>query len=469
MNTKVNRRGFVKAVGLGVAAAVASAKPQAGKKPNIIFILADDLGWGDLGCFGQKQIKTPYLDRMAAEGMKLTDHYAGSTVCAPSRATLMLGLHTGHLRTPGQGQRLVPKDVTVAKLLKKNGYATAAVGKWGLGQAGTDGVPNKQGFDYWFGFLHQGRAHFYYPQWVWRNQAKYYLEKNRGGKMGTYVHDVFTEEAVKFIRANKARPFFLYLPYIIPHAEMVVPEDSAAPYRGKFKERPFVTSEGGSAGGTRGPQGTGYCSQPTPFAVHAGMIGRMDRDIGRIFALLKELGIDDNTLVIFSSDNGPHGEGGADPKFFRSAGPFRGMKRSLHDGGIRVPTIARWPGRIRPGTKSDHPSAFWDFLPTACEAAGIQPPKNIDGISYLPALLGRPQKAHEHLYWDWGGLQGLRMGRWKAIRPYGKKNIRLYDLAKDIGEATDIAAEHADQAAKMNAVLDTLAAESREIRLGKRK
>ena len=463
---RISRRGLLGRMALGAAALTGVGRMTAGaasRKPNIIFILADDLGYGDLGCFGQKQIQTPCLDRMASEGMKLTDHYSGSTVCAPSRATLMLGLHTGHLRTAGQGQRLIPTDVTVAKLLKGGGYATGVIGKWGLGQAGSDGVPNKQGFDEWFGFLNQGRAHFYYPEWVWRDDRKHTFEGNRDGKMGTYVHDVFTDEALKFIRARKDGPFFLYLPYTIPHAEMVVPEDSARPYRGTFKEKPYKTSKDRPAGGSRGPQGTGYCSQPTPYAVHAGMISRMDRDIGRILVLLKGLGLDADTLVIFSSDNGPHGEGGTDPKFFRSAGPLRGMKRSLHEGGIRVPTIARWPGRIRPGTQSSHASAFWDFLPTACEVAGIDPPEGIDGMSYLLALLGKMPRAHDHLYWDFGRTHALRMGTWKAVRPAGKK-IQVYDLEKDLGETTDLAARNPDQAQKMNALLDRIAAESAKIR-----
>ncbi len=432
-------------------------------KPNIIFILADDLGYGDLGCFGQKRIKTPCLDRMAAEGMKLTSHYSGSTVCAPSRATLMTGLHTGHLRTSGQGQSLLPSDVTVAELLKAAGYATAGIGKWGLGRDGSAGVPNKQGFDSWFGFLGQGPAHFYYPEYVWRNSEKFYLEANRGGKTGTYIHDVFTDEALKFIRAAKDKPFFLYLPYIIPHAEMTVPADSLAPYRGKFKEKPYTTTTDAPAGGTRGPQGTGYCSQAEPYATHAGMISRMDRDIGRIFTLLKELGLDENTLVLFTSDNGPHGEGGTTPTFFNSAGPLRGMKRSLHDGGIRVPTIARWPGKIAAGSASDHASAFWDFLPTACEIVGIDSPTGIDGVSYLPALLGKPQEAHDHLYWDYRRTFAIRAGKWKAIRPR-KGKTRLYDLDADIGETTDIAGKHPDRAAEMDRLFDSIAAESAKIR-----
>jgi len=430
---KLNRREFLAGIGAAaVAPAVMSQMNAAERKPNIIFILADDLGYGDVGCYGQKRIKTPNLDRMAAEGVRFTQCYAGSTVCAPSRCALMVGQHTGHCIIRGNGTvPLRPEDTTVAELLKKSGYATALIGKWGLGEAGTTGVPNRKGFDYFFGYLNQRHAHDYYTDHLWRNEEEVKIPA------GTYSHDLFTKEALDWVRKSADKPFFLYLAYTIPHANneagkqgMQVPSDE--PYSGE--------------------------NWPQQQKNHAAMITRMDRDIGRLMDLLKELDIDRDTVVFFSSDNGPHKEGGADPDFFDSNGPLRGIKRDLYDGGIRVPMIVRWPGRIEPGRTSDQVWAFWDFLPTAAEIAGARTPGHVDGISMLPALLGRPQRDHDYLYWEFHEgcfAQAVRFGRWKAVRVDKDKPIELYDIESDIAETRGLAADHPDLVKKAAGLMDS--------------
>ncbi len=444
------RRVVISAIMALSVPALAAAAEDRPERPNIIFIVADDLGYGELGCYGQEKIKTPRLDRMAAEGIRFTDHYAGYNVCSPSRACLMTGRHLGHVHV-GQGGSLKKEHITVAMLLKKAGYATCMIGKWGLvGRPGHPGSPNNKGFDHWFGYDNQGFAHFYYPEFLWRNDRKVLYPNNHNLRTetgeyipdvdakGTYSHDEFTKEALGWIRENKDGPFFLYLPYAIPHAELTVPRDSLEPYlKLGWPETPKLIDKGNNGGGGYGSQYTrGYCAQSHPNATYAGMITRMDRDIGRILDLLGELGISRNTLVLFSSDNGPSGEGGQDINFFDSNGPLSGAKRSLKEGGIRVPMIARWPGTIKPGRTSNHPSAFWDFLPTACALAGVTPPEKIDGISYLPELLGRTaeQKKHEYFYWIWA----IRSGKWK-LHPAGKDKFRLYDLENDIAEKHDVA------------------------------
>ena len=429
--------------------------PVPAEQPNIIYILADDLGFGDLGVYGQELIQTPNLDRLAAEGMRFTQHYAGSTVCAPSRAALMSGLHTGHTVIRGnkpvqpEGQHPIPdSQITVAERLQEAGYTTAAIGKWGLAAPETEGVPTRQGFDYFFGYNDQREAHSYYPNHLWRNEDWVDLEENQDGRRGVYSHDLLTDEVLTFLRREHDRPFFLYVPYTIPHASVDVPEDSMAPYAGQFEETPSEA---------RGR----YIAQLTPRAAFAGMISRLDRDVGAIVALLDELGLSQNTLVMFTSDNGPHQEGGADPEFFDSNGGLRGIKRDLYEGGIRVPMIARWPGMIAAGSTSDHVSAFWDVMPTLCELAGVSAPPGIDGISFLNALRGEAQPQHEYLYWEFheqGGKQAVRMGDWKGVRLNVLEDpgapIELYDLAGDPSETRDTAADHPDVVAELAELMD---------------
>ena len=403
-------------------------------KPNILFILADDLGYGDLGCYGQKEIQTPHLDRLAKQGMRFTDCYAGSTVCAPSRCCLMTGMHTGHSRIRDNSfTPLAPEDVTVAEVLKKAGYTTGVIGKWGVGRAGSTGIPTRQGFENFFGYLNQVYAHNYYPPFLWRNEQKISLEGNQGGKKTQYSHDLFTREALTFIEKNKGGPFFLYLAYTIPHANnelgRVTKNGMEVPDYGLYADRDW----------------------PQPQKGYAAMITWMDRAIGEIMERLKTLGLDDNTVIFFSSDNGPHAEGGVRPTFFKSAGPLRGIKRDLYEGGIRVPMIVRWPGKVKPGVVNDHVCAFWDFLPTAADMAGVAPLRGIDGISMLPTLLSKQQSDHEFLYWEFRRrakgfhgprvIQAVRMGQWKAVQKKGE-SMELYDLESDVGETINVADKH---------------------------
>ena len=466
----MNRRDFMKTVGFGamniaLSSDVNTAQPLTGrtnrKRPNIVFILADDLGYAELGCYGQKKIKTPNIDRLAAQGMRFTQHYSGSPVCAPSRCTLMTGKHTGHAQvrsnkqvggdegwklgaTTGGQWPLEAGTVTVARILKAAGYATGAFGKWGLGRVGTTGDPNKQGFDHFYGYICQRQAHTFYPNHLWRDGQVEWIEANKDGKEQVYSHDLIAEEALKFIRENQDGPFFLYVPFTIPHVALQVPEDSLAEYRGKWPDPPYTGDKG-------------YFPHPSPRACYAAMVSRMDRDVGRIMALLKELGLDDDTLVIFSSDNGPTYAVGADSAFFESAGPLRGLKGSVYDGGIRVPFIARWPGKIQAGSTSGHISAFWDFLPTCCELIGENPPGNIDGISMLPTLLGHPEKQNKHdlLYWELRGQQAIRMGDWKAVRTRPNRKIELYNLSTDLAEQQNVADKNPEILTKIAELLRT--------------
>lgn len=437
-------------------------------KPNIIYIMADDLGYGDLSCYGQKRFETPNIDSLAAQGMRFTQFYSGSTVCAPSRCSLMTGLHTGHATVRGNSSNLPDNprgpvglnvnDTTIAEVLRGQGYRTGLVGKWGIGEAGTEAVPTQKGFDFFYGFLNQRNAHNHYPPFLWRNETKELLEKNRPLEMsGQFAHDLMTNEALEFINRNANDPFFLYLAYTVPHAEMAAPEDSMQPFAEAFPETPYV-KRGGS-----------YGSQSKPKAAFAAMVTRLDRDVGRIMTLLKARGIDDNTLVIFTSDNGPHGEGGHDYQFFDSNGPLRGFKRDLYEGGIRVPFIAHWPEKIAPGSTSDQIGAFWDFFPTAAEIAGADVSQNIDGISILPTLLGEPEKQqqHKYLYWEFferGGRQAIRVGDHKAIR-YNVNDdpdsvLELYDLASDPGETLNIADTNSERVKKFDALLRKARSES---------
>jgi uncharacterized sulfatase len=416
----------------------------------MIFILADDLGYGDLGCYGQREIKTPRLDQMAAEGMRWTQFYAGNTVCAPSRSVLMTGKHMGHTHVRGNAggndmlvQSLRDEDVTVAEVLKSAGYTNALVGKWGLGEVDQPGFPMTQGFDRFFGYLNQVHAHNYYPEFLWNDDQKMALrnvvdraDRSYGGFTGgaaskriDYSHDLFVDEAIRFINDQRQGPFFLYLPLTIPHAN---------------NEGTRMTGDGAEV-----PDYDIYADRdwPNPDKGQAAMITRMDGDVGRILDHLGELGIEKNTLVFFTSDNGPHDESGHDLERFDPAGPLRGTKRALYEGGIRVPAIAWWPGTVPAGTTTDHIAYFGDWMATAADLAGVKPPAGIDSVSFVPTLKGEPdeQPEHDYLYWEFyeqGSRQAVRFGRWKAIRqPMLSGTVQLFDLSQDIGEQNDLADE----------------------------
>ncbi len=436
------------------------------KKPNIILIVADDLGYGELGCYGQKWIRTPNIDQIAADGIRFTQFYAGSPVCAPSRCTLLTGKHTGHAYIrdngnppdrrdlgraedgyfPGQNP-LADEETTIAELLKTQGYATAAIGKWGLGYENSSGDPNRQGFDLFYGYLCQVHAHNHFPRFLWRNGQREQLTGNTRTLNGQqHSQDKFTENALAFIRANQDKPFFLYLPLTIPHLSIQTTAESLAMYQGKIPEADY--------------EHRGYLRHPYPRAGYAAMVSHVDRDVGKIVSLIKELGLDDNTIVMFTSDNGPtfNRIGGSDSDFFASSGPLHGRKASVYEGGIRVPLVARWPDHIQPGTETDHISAFWDMLPTLCGIAGAAAPAGIDGISFLPTLLGKPGQAeHESLYWEfpsYGGQQAMREGKWKAVRLRmfdTEGPIQLYDLSVDMGENHDVASGNREIVARMAA------------------
>lgn len=409
------------------------------ERPNIVFIMADDLGYGQLGCYGQKHIRTPNIDRMAQEGTRFTQYYAGHCVCAPSRSTLMTGHHTGHtsVRANGGGAALLPEDITLAEVLKSAGYATGGFGKWGLGDAGTTGHPNRQGFDEFYGYLHQVHAHFYYPWFLWDNQEKHVLKENIGQKRRQYTHDLIADRALQFIRDHRQERFFLYVPFTIPHFELLVPEDSMTEYEGAFHDtRPYT--------------GSHYASQPKPLTTLAAMITRMDRDVGRILDLLRELKIDKRTIVFFTSDNGCYLLG---TSLFRNNGPLRGGKGSFYEGGIRVPMVVRWPGRAPAGKTDDLLWASWDILPTLAELAGGSAPARIDGVSFAKRLTGKQQTAPDRvLYWEKPLSQGnrspwsiaARKGEWKLVRQKPRLPIELYNLRTDVGETRNVAAANPD-------------------------
>lgn len=435
-------------VTLALGAGSAAQDAVSGKRPNIIFIMADDLGYGDVGCYGQQKIKTPNIDRLAREGRRFTQFYAGSTVCAPSRCVLMTGLHTGHCYIRGNAKtNLRPEDVTVAEVLKTAGYRNGLTGKWGLGHEGSDGVPTRQGFDYFYGYLDQTHAHNYYPTFLLRNEERVKLrnvvpnEGNVGQGVATvrvdYSHDLIAREALEFIDREKNGPFFLYLAVTLPHANNEAKKEGLeVPELGEYRDLDW----------------------PEHQKRHAAMVSRLDADVGRVLERLKRHGIDDNTLVFFTSDNGPHREGGHDPDLADSNGPLRGIKRDMFEGGIRVPMIARWPGKIPPGTTSDHVGYFADVMPTLAEIAGAKLTVKHDGISFLPALLGQPgQRQHEALYWEFyeqGGKRAVRLGDWKGISaPWGAP-IQLYNLKTDLGETTNVAADHPEIVRTIQAVMD---------------
>jgi uncharacterized sulfatase len=425
--------------------------------------MADDLGYGDLGCYGQELIQTPRLDQMAAQGMRFTQFYAGSTVCAPSRSVLMTGQHMGHTHVRGNAggrdmaiQTLRESDTTVSQILKQAGYETALIGKWGLGELGSSGHPLEKGFDYFFGYLNQVHAHNYYPEFLWRNSEKVPLrnevqEASRayGGFQGGYAtkkvdysHDFLMEEALQWIEGRGESPFFLYLALTIPHANNEATRETGmgqeVPDFGIYEEKDW----------------------PDPDKGQAAMITRMDRDVGRLLDLLVSLGISGQTLVLFTSDNGHHQEGGNNPELFDANGPLRGKKRDLYEGGIRVPSLAWWPGTISPGTVSDHVGYFGDLMATAADLAGVEAPAGLDSISFIPILLGREgdQRNHEYLYWEFyegaGGAQAVRMGNWKAVRkPAFSGDIELFNLEEDLGEERDVAADHPQIVERMIAAI----------------
>ena len=463
-------------------AACADAEPPPASPPNIIYMLADDLGYGELGAFGQTRIRTPHLDRLAEQGMRFTQHYSGSPVCAPSRGTLMTGLHTGHAQIrdnfevggypdPDElGQMPLDSGTwTIGRMLQEAGYVTGAIGKWGLGGRDSEGEPHHQGFDYFFGYLDQQLAHNYYPTHLWRNGERVPLDnayfhphqrfegedpsnpdEYRRYQGQEYSLDVLADDALRFLEEHRDRPFFLYLPFTIPHVALQVPDSSLKEYDGAFDEEPYLGDPT-------------YLPHHRPLSAYAAMITRMDAHIGRILARLEELGLAERTLVLFSSDNGATYTGGVDAAFFESSGGLRGLKGAVYEGGIRVPLVARWPGRIEPGSVSDHVSAFWDMMPTFAEVAGIPPPADIDGISLLPTLLGQGAQAqHDVLYWEyhglWNGAQAVRMGRWKGVRLGGHVDahapIELYDLEADPAETTNVADAHPDVVERIQDVME---------------
>jgi arylsulfatase A len=424
-----SRREFI-----GTAAALPAAA-QNTRPPNVVLVVADDLGYADVGCYGQRDILTPNIDSLARDGLRFTQAYAGSTVCAPSRCCLMTGRHTGHATVRGNLEPhvpLTPEETTIAQVFKQAGYRTGQFGKWGLGTPpDMHALPTRKGFDVFYGYLHQVHAHTYFPDMLWDNERESYIPQNFGGQNRKYSHDLITQRALKFIDDNHSNPFFLYAPFTPPHGRFEAPNDDP------------------------------YSSKPWPPVLRtiASMITRLDASVGLILERLKRYNIERDTLVIFTSDNGP---GSLAARQFESSGPLRGVKRDLYEGGIRIPLVARWPGRIAPGI-SEEIIAFWDFLPTAAELTGIRAPSGLDGISFAPALFGKPKRKHDYLYWEFyenGFSQAVRMGDWKAVRPGFQKPLELYNLSEDVSEKNNVAAQHPDVMARIEAILKTCRTES---------
>lgn len=451
-----------------LACAALTSLARAAEKPNILFILADDLGYGDLGCYGQQLIATPNIDRLAAEGMRFTQFYAGAPVCAPSRAVLMTGKHVGHVSVRGNaggkigdlsaaGPQTIKRDeTTVAEMLKKAGYSTALVGKWGLGELGSGSEPTRRGFDHFFGYLNQHHAHNYYPAYLIRDESPVGLKNEVPGegvfgqgyatKKVEYSADLFADDASRWIETNKSGPFFLYLALTLPHANNEANRDlkngTEVPDLGPYAARDWTEPNKGQAA----------------------MVARLDHDVGRILALLKKLGLDEKTLVIFSSDNGPHRESSNDPVFFNASGGLHGIKRDLYEGGIRVPFIARWPGKIAPGQTSAHVGYFGDVMSTLADISGATPPANIDSLSFAPALLGQPQKKHDALYWEFhegGTKQAVLLDQhWKGVRVRPGAPLELYDLTTDPGETNNLATSQPEIAKRIEELLTTSRSEN---------
>lgn len=416
-------------------------------KPNIVFILADDLGYGDLSCFGSTLIETPHIDQLAENGMRFTQFYAGTSVCAPSRASLLTGQHTGHTPIRGnfeimpEGQFPLPDSAyTIAEMMRDAGYATGDFGKWGLGYPGSEGAPNKQGFDSFFGYNCQRQSHNYFPDHLWNDDERVDYP-NTAERLQYYAPDIIQEKALAFIARHRQQPFFLFLSYTLPHAALQLPaKDSIFEYyKKKFHEQPQSIPAVWD--------GSGYQPQAYPHAAYAAMVSKLDQYVGQVMEQIKTLNLEKNTLVIFTSDNGPHREGGNDPAFYNSSAGFRGIKRDLYEGGIRTPTIVYWPSVINNPRVSAMPAAFWDWMPTFASVAGAPPPSRTDGISLLPTLTGKnKQRQHSFLYWEFhedGGSQAVRMGKWKGVRLKAMVQpdapIALYDLSTDRGESKDVA------------------------------
>ncbi|MFG0328396.1 MAG: arylsulfatase [Phycisphaerales bacterium] len=445
------------------SAAFAGVDARDADPPNIILIVADDLGWAELGCYGQTKIRTPNIDRLANEGVRFMQFYSGSPVCAPSRCVLLTGRHPGHAyirdnKEMGgwgpderEGQLALPAGTTtIGTLLQDAGYTTACIGKWGLGGPGTSGEPNEQGFDHWFGYLCQRVAHNYYPTHLWRNGDRVPLDGNEWGNLvgDAYAPDLMIDEAIEFVDDHHDEPFFLYYATPVPHLALQVPEDSLREYESTWPDPPYEGSKG-------------YLPHDSPRAAYAAMVTRMDAHVGRLLDRLVDLKVDERTIVLFTSDNGATFDiGGADSPFFESAGPFRGRKGSVFEGGLRVPLVARWPGRIPAGYETDHLAAFWDVLPTFCEIAGVDAPEDSDGLSFLPTLLDNGlQSEHDYLYWEfpgYGSQQAVRIGPWKGVRRNlrrGEERLMLFNLNDDPGESRDVAGEHPDVVERMREIL----------------
>lgn len=438
-------------------------------KPNVIYILADDLGYGDISCYGQEKFATPNIDKLAKQGMLFTQHYSGAAVCAPSRSALLTGQHTGHTFIRGnkevqpEGQYPIPNTTfTIAELLQENGYATGAFGKWGLGNPGTEGDPMQQGFDAFYGYNCQKLAHHYYPTHLWDNQNKVMLTENEGANNGQYAPDLIHQKALSFIEKHQKESFFLYYASPLPHAELLAPKVYMDKFFGKFNPEKNYKAIPNNEGLKKGE----YASQPQSHAAFAAMINILDDQVGEIVAKIKELGLEDNTIIIFTSDNGPHKEGGADPDYFNSNGPFRGYKRDLYEGGIRVPMIVKWKGKIAKGSKTDHISAFWDVMPTLAKLTNSKIQATIDGISFLPTLLNKGnQREHNYLYWEFhelNGRQAIRQGDWKLIKYNVNKNgnYQLYNLKNDISEINDLASKMPEKVADLSKLLENSRTES---------
>lgn len=450
-------------------ATMSCTTPKEEEKLNVIYILADDLGYGDLGCYGQDKIQTPNINKMAEQGMLFTNHYAGCTVSAPSRCSLMTGLHTGHSQIRGnkelypEGQQPMEEGTyTVASLMKDAGYTTGIFGKWGLGYPGSVSTPNAMGFDEFYGYNCQRQAHTYYPQHLWHNNDSVSIEENLNNGRKIFSQDLIHEQALNFIRENADTSFFAMLTYTLPHAELNLPHDSIyAMYEDKFDEVPY-----------NGWQG--YYKSDKPYASFAAMVTRLDMYVGEVINELKQLGIDKNTIVIFTSDNGPHREGGANPDYFKSYGPLKGTKRDVYDGGIRIPFIAWCPGKIAEGVKTDHISAFWDFMPTLADITNSSKELNTDGISYLPTLLSKgEQEQHKYLYWEFHEMNGriaLRAGDWKLIKQpivNEETKLELYNIKEDIHEDNNLAEQYPEKVKELEQLMNNARTESDMFNFGR--